>query len=243
MSLQHAIKWTDQLAEELHKPVRKNFPKRRVWTKGIDQIWAVDLIDMQHYAKYNGGYKDLLAVIDIFSKYGWMRALKSKSGIEVASALKDIMDNSGRKPELVWCDKGKEFYNQHVKSVVTIYSTENEKKSCIVERWNRTMKNIMFKYFTANNTYRYIDVIHEMVDKYNNSKHRSIKMTPVLASIPTNESKVYINLYDHDSSSQPLPKFAVGDKVRITKKQSVFSKSYLPLWTEKLYQLFNKLIQ
>ena len=137
------IKWTDQLADELYKPVRKHFPTRRVWARGIDQIWAVDLIDMQHYAKYNDGYKYLLAVIDVFSKYGWMRALRSKSGLEVATALRDIIDSSGRKPELVWGDKGKEFYNQHVKSVVTIYSTENEDKSCIVERWNRTMKGIM----------------------------------------------------------------------------------------------------
>ena len=86
---------------------------------------------MQHYAKYNDGYKYLLAVIDVFSKYGWIRALKSKSGIEVATALKDIIDSSGRKPELVWSDKGKEFYNHHVKSLVTIYSTENEEKSSI----------------------------------------------------------------------------------------------------------------
>ena len=92
------IKWTDQLAYELHKPVRKHFPKRRVWAKGIDQIWAVDLIDMQHYAKYNDGYKYLLAVIDVFSKYGWMRALKSKTGLEVANVLKDII-KEGRRPE------------------------------------------------------------------------------------------------------------------------------------------------
>jgi hypothetical protein len=127
---------------------------------------------MQHYAKYNDGYKYILAVIDVFSKYGWMRPLKSKSGVEVAGALKDIIASTGRagepasyrKPELVRSDKGKEFYNQHVKSLVILYSTENEEKSCVVERWNRTMKAIMFKYFTANNTYRYIDVIQEMVD-------------------------------------------------------------------------------
>jgi hypothetical protein len=125
---------------------------------------------MQHYAKYNDGYKYLLAVIDVFSKYGWMRVLNCKSGIEVATALRDITDSSGRKPQLVWSDKGNEFYNQHVKSVVSIYSSENEEKSCIVERWNCTMKNVMFKYFTANNIYRYIDVIQEMVDRYNNTK-------------------------------------------------------------------------
>ena len=106
------------------------------------------------------------------------------------------------------------------------------------------MKNIMFKYFTANNTYRYIDVIQSMVDKYNNTKHTSIKMTPVLASVPENESKVYMNLYDdiiHDRppavGTTPVPKFSVGDRVRITKKQTVFSKSYLPLWTEEIFEI------
>ena len=126
MIIQDYIKWTDKLADELHKTVRRHFPKHRVWATGIDQIWAVDLIDMQHYAKYNDGYKCLLAAIDVFSKYGWITALKSKSGTEVACALKHIIDGSGGKPELVWSDKGNEFYKQHVKSVVAIYSTENE---------------------------------------------------------------------------------------------------------------------
>jgi hypothetical protein len=97
------------------------------------------------------------------------------------------------------------------------------------------MKQLMFKYFTANNTYRYIDVIQDMVGRYNNTVHTSIKMTPILASMPENESKAYMNLNDdmiQDNSPQPVPKFAVGDKVRITKKQSVYNKSYLPLWTE-----------
>jgi transposase InsO family protein len=193
---------------------------------------------MQHYDKFNDGYKYLLTVIDVFSKYAWVRPLRSKSGNDVASAFKDIMDGGKRSPRLVWSDKGKEFYNKNVESLVTLYSTENEEKSCVVERFNRTLKGIMFKYFTANNTYRYIDVIQEMVDLYNNTKHRSIKMTPVEASNPENESQVYLNLYDdviHDTQEWPKPKFSVGDRVRITKKHTVFKKSYLPLWTEELF--------
>ncbi len=119
---------------------------------------------MQHYSKENDGYKYILAVIDVFSKYGWMRALKSKSGAEVAAAFKDIMESSSRVPEMVWVDKGKEFYNSQVQKIVSLYGTENEEKSCVVERWNRTMKGRMFKYFTANNTNRYINVLQEMVD-------------------------------------------------------------------------------
>jgi hypothetical protein len=84
-----------------------------------------------------------------------------------------------------------EFYNQNVESLrAELYSTENEEKSCIVERWNRTMKERMFKYFTATNTNRYTDVLQELVDRYNNAKHSSIKMTPVQASLKKNEGRV-----------------------------------------------------
>ncbi len=153
------------------------------------------MIDMQHYSKWNDGYKYILAAIDVFSKYGWMRPLKNKSGADVAATLNNIMEGSGRAPEMVWVDKGKEFYNSHVQKLVSLYSTENEEKSCIVETWNRTMKSRMFKYFTANNTNKYIDVLQDMVDKYNNTKHSSTKMTPVLASNKENETTVYRNLY------------------------------------------------
>jgi transposase InsO family protein len=154
--------------------------------RGIDAVWAVDLSDMQYYAKDNDSHRFILAVIDVFSKFGWMRALKSKSGTEVADALNDIITSSGRKPTHVWSDKGTEFYNEHVKKLVELISTENEEKSCVVERWNRTEKDRMFKYFTANNTLRYVDVLDDMVTQYNNTKHSSIKMTPVQASTPEN---------------------------------------------------------
>jgi hypothetical protein len=108
-----------------------------------------------------------------------MRALKNKTGVEVAHALNDIITSSGRKPVQVWCDKGTEFYNKHVKKLVDLISSENEEKSSVVERWNLTMKNRMFKYFTANNTRRYVDVLNDMVSQYNNTKHSAIKMTPV----------------------------------------------------------------
>ena len=164
----------------------KHFRKRRVFVNGVDEIWAADLVDMQSLAKFNSGNRYLLTVIDVFSKYGWIVPLKSKTGAEVAETFNTIFKE--RRPDKLWVDKGKEFYNKNVKALgVELYSTENEEKSCIVERWNRTMKEKMFKYFTANNTRRYVDVLVEMVNKYNNTRHSSIKMTPVEASKKQNE--------------------------------------------------------
>ena len=112
---------------------------------------------MQAFSEFNNGVKYLLAVIDIFSKYGWLIPLKSKTGVEVANALQNIFKE--RKPEKLWVDKGKEFYNRDVQKLISLYSTENEEKSSVVERWNRTMKEKIFKYFSANSTKRYIDVL------------------------------------------------------------------------------------
>lgn len=136
----------------------------------------------------------MLTVIDVFSKYGWIVPLKSKTGVEVAEAFNKIFKK--RQPQKLWVDKGKEFYNKNVMALrVELYSTENEEKSSVVERWNRTMKEKMFKYFSANSTKTYVDVLDEMVNDYNNTKHSSIKMTPVDASDKNNESVVWLNLY------------------------------------------------
>ena len=90
---------------------------------------------------------------------------------------------TGRKPKYLWSDKGVEFNNKYFKTLleeegIKLYSTENEEKSSVVERWNRTIKNNLWKYFTASNSTSYIDQLPVIVDKYNKTKHRSIKMTP-----------------------------------------------------------------
>jgi len=104
---------------------------------GIDKIWAADLVEMQAFSKSNRGVRYLLTVIDVFSKYGWMLPLKDKTGKSVADAFKQIFKKSKQKPEKLWTDKSREFYNKHVKELgVELYSTENEEKSSMAERWN-----------------------------------------------------------------------------------------------------------
>jgi len=203
----------------------------------IDEIWAADLVEMQPFAEYNDGIKYLLCVIDIFSKYGWIIPLKNKTGGEVAGAFKQIF-NCDRKPGKIWVDKGLEFYNKNVKALgVELYSTENEEKSCVIERWNRTMKEKMFKYFSANSTRRYIDVLDDLVNRYNNTRHSAIKMTPIEASKKKNESIVWMNLYGKYITHPIKPKFSVGDKVRIIKKKKTFEKGYTPRWTEEIFTI------
>jgi len=145
-----------------------------VVVRGIDEIWAADLADMQALAKDNDSFKYLLTVLDTFSKYGWIVPLEDKTGKSTADGFAKILASSRRKPGKVWVDKGKEFYNKDVKKLVALYSTENEEKSCVVERWNSSMRDKMFKYFSANSIKKYIDVLDAHVDQYNNKVHSSI---------------------------------------------------------------------
>ena len=191
---------------------------------------------MQAFSKFNHGIKYLLAVIDVFSKYGWLIPLKDKTGKSVASALKTIFKE--RKPEKMWVDKGKEFYNKDVKDLIELYSTENEEKSSVVERWIRTMKEKMWKYFKTNSTNVYNNVLPDLVREYNNTRHSSIKMAPVEASEKKNEFTIWKTLYPYRLDILDInPKFSVGDKVRISKKKALFEKGYTTRWTEEIFTI------
>ena len=228
------------LAEELHKPVKRKFRKRRVLVSGNNEIWAADLADMRALSEENEGVNFLLLVIDTFNKYGWIIPLKDKKGETMVNAFKKIF-KEGRKPKKLWTDKGREFYNKDMDDLrklydIELYSTENEEKSSIAERWIRTMKEKMFKYFTDYNTNKYIDVLPDLVTNYNNTVHSSTKLTPRDASMKKNELKVWRNLYpDRYKINRQNPKFSVGDRVRITKKKKVFEKGYTTRWTEEIF--------
>ena len=233
--------WAQQLAEELHKPITRKFTKRRVFVKGVDEIWAADLVEMGKFSDWNKGIKYLLMVIDVFSKFGWIEPLKDKKGETVAAAFEKIF-KLGRKPRLLWTDKGREFYNKNVnqllsKKNIKLYSTENEEKSSVVERFNRTFKQMMWKMFSANNNTIYIDKIDELLKTYNSSFHRSVRMAPLEASDIKNSNQVFANLYsDEIYKSVKKPKFKIGDRVRISKyKRKLFNKGFTPNWTEEVF--------
>ena len=238
------IEWSDPLTDELHKPVRKNFKKRRVFAAKSNDIWAADLVDMQYYAKTNKGYRYILMIIDVFSKYGWAIPLKRKTGSETVEAFTQLWDSGEKPPRLLWTDKGREFDNVQMEALlksrnVHLYWTENEEKSTIVERWNRTIKQWMWKYFTKHRTGVYIDILPQLIEKYNNTYHRSIKCTPSDARKPSNHQHVFNALYGgtnkSDEKLRKLPKFHVGDQVRITKKKKQFEKGYTTNWTEEVF--------
>ena len=144
-----------QLANEIHKPIIRKFKKRKVHSSLKNNIWGVDLADMQLISKYNKGIRYLLCVIDFFSKYAFVVPLKDKKGSTIASAFQSILDNSKRKPNKIWADQGSEFYNTHFKKClkdnnIEMYSTYNEGNSVVAERFIRALKNKICKHMAAN---------------------------------------------------------------------------------------------
>ena len=170
-----------QLAEELHKPIIRKFEKRKVHAAFKDNIWGADLADMQLLSKYNKGIRFLLCVIDIFSKYAWVIPLKDKKGVSIVKAFQNILKQSNRKPNKIWVDKSSDFYNDFFKkwlrdNDIVTYSTHNEGKSVVAERFIRTLKSKIYKYITSISKNVYINILDDIVNEHNNTYHTAIKM-------------------------------------------------------------------
>ena len=229
------------LSEELHKSKRINYPRRKIIVNHINEIFAADLVEMQKFAKLNKGYRYLLTSIDIFSKYSWVIPLKDKRGITIKNALQKIFKE--RKPKFLWTDRGTEFYNKQVQDLlnennIKLYSTNNsEIKSSVIERFNRTFKNMMYKKFTENNNTIFYNILDELVNNYNNKYHSTIKMTPIEGSKKVNENKIK-NIYNFEKTKKP-GKFKIGDRVRISLEKNIFEKSYETNWTEEIFEIYD----
>lgn len=231
-----------QDAYTLHKPVRKTFTRRSVVVGGIDHQWQADLIDVQRLKKDNDNYSYLLTVIDVLSKYAWVVPLKNKSGPTLVTAFHQIFAE-GRKPLKLQTDKGAEFLNKTFQKFlkdegVDFFVTQNEDiKASIAERFNRTLKEKLWRYFTKKNTLRYREPLPHLVHAYNHSYHRSIKRTPAEVNI-SNQEDVWQTLYGQPLRQTRIAKpLKAGDRVRISKARRQFKKGYLPSWTEELFTL------
>ena len=140
----------------------------------------VDLADMQSLSGYNKGIRYLLCAIDLFSR---VIPIKDKKGTNTVNAFKKIISER-RKTNKIWIEQGSEFYNKYFTDFMKInnielYSTFNEGKSVVPERFIKTLKNKIYKHMAAISKYVYVDVLDDIVNKYSNTVHRTIKMKPI----------------------------------------------------------------
>ena len=180
---------------------------------------------MQSLSRKNKGIRYLLCAIDLYSKYAFVIPLKDKKGISIVNAFNKIIQQSNRKPNKIRVDQGGESYiNVFEKWLsdndINMYSTYNEGKLVVAERFIRTLKNKLYKHMTATGKNVYYDVLDDVVNKYNNAKHSTIKMKPIDVK---NNKRVYTDEHNEKDS-----RFKVGDRVRISRYKNIFAKGYTP---------------
>ena len=244
------LKWLRaQPTYTLHAPARsKGYPTRAYIVHDIDEQWQADLADMGALERYNNGYRFILTVIDLFSRYAWARPLRTKRGREVAAAFANIFQRDGRVPKRVQTDQGREFENQAVRTLfnkynIELFSIKSAYKAAVVERFNRTLKGRLYRYFTANitNVWTKNNALADAVHAYNHSIHRILKRRPadIHAGNVDAVRAVWSAERNGSSSSTANPHHHydvnVGDTVRLSKVKGVFARGYLPQWTEEYF--------
>lgn len=234
----------ESVVNEIHKNARKNFIRRRVVMKDIDDLWQADLIDMQAHSRDNGNFKYILAVIDTFSKYAWAYPLKQKSKGFVSQTFRDLLEK-GRYPKNLQTDLGTEFYNDEFKKLmskysINHYSSYSTKKASIVERFIRTLKNMIYKNFSLQGNYKWNKrLLNKVIKTYNCSSHRTIGMSPIQVNHNNKEIlfKRYMMLGKQLLKLCKPKKLKTHDFVRVSKYKSTFEKGYTPNWSTEIFKI------
>lgn len=228
-----------QIAEELHKPARRNYPRRKVVITDLN-FYQSDLADISNYSRVNKGMKFILIVINCLSKFLIAVPLKNKTGPEVAKALEPIFKKY--KVRDFQTDNGTEYYNKSVQDLVkkfkiNHYSTFSELKSSIAERVLKSLKGRIYKLFTSRGNYEWLSILPKVVKAYNCTKHRSTGFKPIDVKRKHVQS-LLAKLNNTKLSKIKPPKFKLDDEVRISKYKSVFTKGYLPNWSNEVFKIY-----
>lgn len=228
------------IVNELFKPSRVRFPRRHVLLKGIDDIIQFDLADFQDVAKENDSNRYVLCAINCFTKQAYAVAVKNKTAKAVAEAAEKILNESGTRFRLAQTDQGQEFGGAFKtlmeRRKIKHYHTFSEMKASIVERFIRTLKTKLHKRMMMRASLRYIDILQSVVDDYNNTYHRTIKMKPNQVT-KAKEKFLLETVYKYE---RPVVKarYSVGDYVRVSKKRFVFTRGFYPSWSAELFRIY-----
>lgn len=231
-----------EIVNELHKPARKTFKRRRVIVKGLNDLFQADLVEMIPYARMNRGFRYILVVINVFSKFVWAEPVKRKTAQDVSAAMKKMLSQMKTTPKNIQTDNGKEFYNQEFKKLmdkwkINHYSTFSTLKASVVERVNRTLKNKMWKQFSLQGSYKWLSLLPKIVNEYNSTRHSTTDMKPSEVNVK-NAKTLLKSVYSRLKTIDPKGvKFRQGDSVRISKYRQAFAKGYTPSWSNEIFKI------
>ena len=228
------------LSNELNKPTIQKFERQKVIVNHIDEIHSTDLIDMIQYSKMNRGYKYIFTNIDVFSKIAYAFPLKSKKIQDIKACFEKIFKNN--KPKYIWSDKEPAFLSKEMQlffkdNDVKLYHTNGHLKAVVIERFNRSLRELMMKEFVKNNNTIWYNILSKLIKIYNKRYHSTIKMKPIEVN-KSNEKNIKENIYTYDKISK-IPKFKINNLVRISlKRRDLFDKASSNIkWSEELFKI------
>ena len=231
----------EDLSEELNKSVINKFERKKIIINHMDEIHSCDLVDMVKYSKVNRGYKYIFTNIDIFSKYAWSFSIKSKKILDIKPCFEKIFKE--RKPKYIWSDQESSFFSKEMLKFfednnVKIYHTYSNLKAVLIERFNRSLRELMMKSFVKNNNTVWYNILPKLIKTYNNRFHNTIKMKPIDVN-KTNEKHIKNTVYNYDITNKK-PKFKINDLVRISlKRRELFDKATGNIkWSEELFKIY-----
>ena len=217
----------EDLSEELNKPVINKFERKKVIVNHIDEIHSCDLVDMVKYSRVNRAYKYIFTNVDIFSKYSWSFPLKTKTIKEIKSCFQKIFKE--RKPSYIWSDQESAFFSKEMlkffeDNKVKIYYTNSNLKAVVIERFNRSLRELIMKKFVKSNNTVWYNILPELLKTYNDNRHHhTIKMKPIDVN-KSNEKHIKNTVYNYDIANKK-PKYKINDLIRISlKRRELFDK-------------------
>ena len=221
------------------RPPKQNYMTKKTDVYYFDNIWSLDILDLNNYAPENNrGYRYALIILDSFSKFGWTVPLKNAQTIK--DSFENIIISSTRKPKLIETDRGKEFYNNIFQGFLNynnfkLYSGKTYVGGVFAERFNRTIRDLLKKIVFEQGDAKWIDILPTITKQYTSRIHSYFKLTPIQASLEKNEGFVYNNLLDKRKKTKR--KFQVNDLMRTADLKKTFSKGDTTNWSYKVYQI------
>ena len=225
----------------LHKRRINKFQTKPVIVRGPYRQYQSDIIDLKKYAKFNNGFRYILNIIDVFSKYGYAIPMKTKTANETSAAFEKILTKKNI-PKTLQVDRDKAFLgypflNMLKKHKIKMFHTNTKLKASIIERFNRTLLDKIFKMFTARNTNTWFNVLNTIVNTYNKTVHSTTKFKPQDVN-HKNAEEIWINThYRRKLLPEKPPKFKTGEIVRISRDKDKFEKGYLTNFSEELFKV------
>lgn len=237
----------NEMTYSLHKPIRKRFETRTYHCAGLNDTWQIDLMEMIPYSSINKGYKYIVVCIDIFSRYVRALPAKNKSGSEISEKIKCMLEETPKVPKYIQTDFGKEFYNSTVKELfkkfkINHYTVDSQFKASLIERFNRTLREKLNRYFTYTGTKIWYHVLNDIVATYNNTEHKALFGLSPISITEENEFDIWMrrdNMEEKKKERKRTFTIKNNDYVRISKisVSNPFIKNFNQNWTEEIFRV------